>query len=153
MGEVLDGVDAAVVEELQGRRDQPVADDARDRPARVGQGVEVGDARSRDRRHGQQRHRDLGDHREGALGAGEQPGEVIARDVLPQSAAGADHLAGGQHRLEAQDVVARDAILEAAQPTRAHGDIPADRGDRAAARVGGVEQALQRCGVGEPRRW
>ena len=62
-----------------------------------GQGVEVGQAGATGGRIQQQRHRYLGDHAEGALRSGDQPGQVVTRDILPEPAAGPHNLAGRQH--------------------------------------------------------
>ena len=76
---------------------------------------------------GQQAQGRLGDDPERALGADEEVRQVVAHDVLGVPAAGADDLAVGEHDLEAQDVVARDAVLHAAQAAGVLGEVAADR--------------------------
>ena len=149
---LLDRVHAAAVEELQRRRDDPGGEDVGDRAAGLRQRVEVGQAGAAGGRFRQQRHRHLGDHAEGALGPGEQPGQVVAGDILPEPAAGPDDLAGRQDDRQPQHVVAGDAVLEPTQAARAGGDVAADRGDGAAARIRRVEQAVGHRSVVERLR-
>ena len=53
-----------------------------------------------------------GDQGQGALGSDDQLGEVVPAGRLHELAAGADHLTGAQHRLDAQHVVAGHAVLD-----------------------------------------
>ncbi len=149
---LLDRVHAAAVEELQRRRDDAGAEDAGDRVAGLGQRVEVGQPGAAGRWLGEKRHRHLGDHAEGALGPGDQPGQVVAGDILPEPAAGPDDLAGRQGHRQPQHVVAGHAVLQPPQAAGAGGDVAADRGDGMAARIWRVEQAVGCRGVVERLR-
>ena len=68
----------------------------------------------------------------------------IAGDVLHAFVAEARHLAVGEHDFEAHHVVARDAVLEPAQPAGVLGDVAADRADPLRAGIGRIEQAVPR---------
>ena len=115
-------------------------------------GVHQGRERADDgaRRAGQRRAQPqghLGDHPEGALGADEQAGQVVAGDALGgppaqprprcRSPAGPPTTAR-----RPEHVVAGDAVLEAAQPAGVGGDVAADRRPRGAGRVRRVPQAV-----------
>ncbi len=66
---------------------------------------------------------DLGDHAERALGADEQPRQVVAGGGLAHPPAGADHPAVRQHRRQPQHVLADGAVahrIGAAGAGRAH---------------------------------
>ena len=117
-------------------------DDAADRARRGLEVAEVGGAGRLGLGSGQQLERDLGQHGERALGADQQTHEVVAGDVLGQLAAHAQHPPAHEHGLEADHVVARDAVLEAAQAARALHHVAADRRDHLRARIRRVEQAL-----------
>ena len=69
--------------------------------------------------------------------------EVVAGGGLHELAAGADDLAGGQHRFEAEHLVAGDAVLHRAHAAGVRGDVAAEA--RAVlARVDGVGEAERR---------
>ncbi len=122
--EVLHRLDARRVEELQRRRQHASAHHSRHRAARRGERGEVREAELRGLRGRHKAHRQLGEHRKRALAAAQQAQDVVARDVLDQLAAGADHLAGGQHGLAAGQVVARDPVLQAPQPPAFSATLP-----------------------------
>ena len=84
----------------------------------------------------------LGDERERALRADDELGEVVAGGRLHEPAAGADHLAGGEHRLEAEHLMAGDAVLHRAHAAGVGGDVAAEA--RAVlARVHGVDEPVR----------
>ena len=93
----------------------PEAEHPRHGPGGIGEIGEVGHAGAGGLGRGHQPQRQLGHHRERALAAAQQAPQVIARDVLHEPPAAADDLAGGQHRLDAEHVVARDPVLQRAQ--------------------------------------
>ena len=64
----------------------------------------------------------LGDHGERALGADDQLGEVVARGRLHELAPGPDDLAGAEHGLEPEHLVARDPVFHRAHSARVGGD-------------------------------
>ena len=72
--------------------------------------------------------RRLGDERERALGPDDQLGEVVAGGRLHELAAGADDLAGRQHGLEAEHLVAGDAVLHRPHAAGVGGDVAAEAG-------------------------
>ena len=139
-GVAVDGVDLDVVEQLD-----PGDGDA------VGQHldhavdgvVELGNAHGRrGHRLGRrlQAQRGLGDQPERALGADEQPREVVAGRRLAGARARAHDLAVGVDHGEREDVLAHRAVAHRGRPGRAGGDHPADR--RVRAGVDGEEHAL-----------
>ena len=88
---------------------------------------------------GQRQHPDhhLGDDPQRALGAHE-PGDQVERPVTLQR----DQLAVGQHHLELEHVVGREAVLEAVRAAGVLGDVAADRAHLLAGRVGRVVEAV-----------
>ena len=69
-----------------------------------------------------------GDQGEGALRADDQLGQVVAAGRLHELPPGGDDLAGAQHRLDAQYVVAGDAVLDGPHPPGIGGHVAADAG-------------------------
>ena len=136
--------------------DKPGPGDARDRPAG---GLERGEERDERRAWRRQRAKPedrLGDHREGALRPDDEVGQRVARHVLDVLAAGPQHRAVGHHHFEPEHRLARLAVLDAAQAASVCSEVPADRADLEAGRIGRVEQAFGRhglfqCGVDDPR--
>jgi hypothetical protein len=106
---------------------------------------------ARETRLRQQLQRDLGDRPQRPFGAGEEPAQVVAGDVLHRAAAGADRRPVRQHDLEREDVVAGDAVLQAARAPGVLRDVPADRALLETRRIGRVEEpALLDLGL-QPR--
>ncbi len=93
-------------------------------------------------RQGTQPQRRLGDDAERALGADEQPLEVVARDVLDRAAAQPDGPAVGQDDLEREHVVRGHAVLHAAQPTGVRREVAPDRAELVGRGVGRVPEAV-----------
>ena len=118
----------------------PARDD-RDRGARGG-----GDVGERDPQHDRvlgdpvQAQRQLGDHRERALGADQEAEQVVAGGRLRRRAPRPDHAAVGQHRLEGEHVLAHLPVAHRRRPRRVRRGHPAERG--VGARVDGEEQAV-----------
>ena len=83
---------------------------------------------------------DLGDQHHGAFAAGEQAGEVVARQV-GGFAAGLDHGAVGQHEFESQNVIGGDAVGQGVRSAGVFGDIAADGAGALAGGIGRVEIA------------
>ena len=148
----VDRSDREVVEELEGHRHEPAAGHPGDRVARGGDGREERQHRQLGCRHRTQPQGRLGDDPERPLRPDEQVRQVVAHDVLRVPSAGADDRAIGEHDLEAEDVVARDAVLHAAQPARVLGQVAADRADLVARRVGRVEEPVLGDRAPEVRR-
>ena len=84
---------------------------------------------------------DFREDAKGAFGADEEAREVVAGDALQRARADVDDVAQRQDDFEAGDVIARDAVLDRAQPAGAFGDVAAERGEIRAGGVGRIEQA------------
>ena len=84
---------------------------------------------------------DLGDQRHDAFRAGEEAGEVVARQV-GLFAAGLDHRAVGQHQLQAEHVVGGDAIGQGMRSAGVFRHVAADSAGLLAGRIGGEEVAV-----------
>jgi hypothetical protein len=82
----------------------------------------------------------LGDDAERALAADEEVAEVVAGDVLHALGAEPADGAVGEDDLEAHDVVAGDAVFQAAQTAGVLGDVAADGADLHRAGIGRIEQ-------------
>ena len=99
--------------------------------------------------HGAQAQGRLGDDAERALRADEEVRQVVAGHVLDRPTAGPDDAAVREHDLEAEDGVAGDAVLHAAQAAGVLGQVAADGADLEAGRVRGIEQAMLRSRTSE----
>ena len=84
----------------------------------------------------------LGDDAERALGSDHERGEVVAGRALRGAAAEAHDLAVREHDGHAEHVVARHAVLHAADAARVRGDVAADRRDPVARGVGRIPEAV-----------
>ena len=71
-------------------------------------------------------HDRLGHERERALGADDELREVVAGGRLHELAAGADDLAGSEHRFETEHLMARHAVLHRAHAARVGRDVAAE---------------------------
>ena len=69
-----------------------------------------------------------------------QLGQVVPGDSLDGAPAGPQHLAGGQHHLEAEHRVGGHAVLHAAQPAGVGRQVAAERAPVVGRRIGRVEQ-------------
>ncbi len=145
---VLHRPDGELIDHLHRGGHQPAGDDGGHRRRGVVHHVE-------DREHGLDRRRllhdaddDLGGDAEGALGADEEPGEVIALRIA-RLAADPDHLAVREHHFQAQHVVGGDAVLERVRAARVVGDIAADGAGLLAGGIRRVVEALRADGPGE----
>ena len=83
----------------------------------------------------------FGDDAEQSFGTDKQAVEVEAGLVFVRAAAEADDGAVGQDDFEAEDVIAGDAVFQAARAAGIGGDVAADEIVRAAGGVGRVKQA------------
>ena len=136
-----DGVDGAVIHEFERAGHDGLVHDAADRIERVAGAGETHAQGGDGFRRGQQLQGGFGDEREGAAGADQQAGEVVAGDALGGAAAGADFAAVAGDGAQPQHVIAGDAVLDGARPAGIHREVAADAAIRAAAGVGRVEQA------------
>ena len=152
LGEVLDAMDRGAVEELQRAGDDLRGDDVGDRLRGLVHLGEGGDHGLLGGGLGDELQQDLGDDAERAFRADEQVAQRIAGDVLHALVAGPEHLAVGQHDFQAHDVIAGDAVFEAAQAAGVLGHVAADGGDLHRAGVGRIEQARGAGGVGDGLR-
>ena len=99
-------------------------------------------------RRGKEPQRDLGDEAEQALRADEDADEVEAAFIFHRAAAGADQRAVGERDLQAEHVVAGDAVLQAARAAGIGGDVAAERAFLEAGRVGRIKKSeLERQGL------
>src|SRR5690606_500228 len=136
----LDRLQVGTVEQLEQAGRAAVGADRRHRRTRRGGGVEHRHQRPRLIRRGPQRERDLRDDPQRALGADEQPGQVVARHPLGGAPAGPQHLPVGEHHLQPEHVLGGHAVLDAAHPAGVGGHVAADG------------RGLPRAGVGwEPQ--
>ncbi len=131
------------VDQLERRRGEPGRGDRVHSIAGVAERGEVADDRPRGRRQRPQPERDLGDDAERALGADDQPGEVVAGDALGRLSAQPYQLAGAGDQFQAEHVIARHAVLDAADPAGVRGDVAADRRPRRAGRIRRVPEAVR----------
>jgi hypothetical protein len=82
---------------------------------------------------------DLGDHAERALGADEQPGQIVAGRRLARATAGANHASVGEDHRQPQNVVAHRPVADGRRARRTRCRHPANR--RVGAGVDGEHQA------------
>ena len=94
-----------------------------------------------ERRQRNQFQRGFGDDAEQAFGADKEPVEIEAGLVFVRASAEADDGAVGQNDFEAEDVIAGDAVFQAARAAGVGGDVAADEIVRAAGGVGRIKQA------------
>ena len=138
----VDGAHAGRVEEFASRYGDAHADDGRRCSNTIAEARE-GAAR---RRHAlgdaEDPQGELGDDREGALGAHEQAREVVARAVLARGATRLDHGAIGEHRRERKHVVAHGSIAHRGRAGGARGCHTPERGVRT--RIDGEEEPVAR---------
>src|SRR5690606_40371145 len=89
------------------------------------------------------------DDAQGALGADEEAGQVVAGDALGGAAAGGHPAAVGEDDVEAEHVLGGDAVLHAAQPAGGGADVAADGAGLPAGGVRRVGEAVFADGAGE----
>ena len=145
---VLDGLQAVLVEQLEDGRHQPLSGARGHGLPGVHQVVERADDGARwlrARRPQPQGH--LGDDAERPLGPDEQAGQVEPAHALRRTPTEAHRRAvraarSADHGLEPEDVVAGDAVLEAAQAAGIGRDVAADGRPRRARRVRRVPESF-----------
>ena len=91
---------------------------------------------------GTQLQQHAGDDAERPLAADEQVAQVVPRHVLHALVAEPHDLAAGEHRLQAQHVVAGHAVLQPAQAAGVLGDVAADGRNLPRPRIGRIEQPV-----------
>ena len=74
--------------------------------------------------------------------ADDRPAQIVTVHLLAAVGSGSqpNHFAIGQHHLEAEHVVGRDAVFERVRPAGVGGHVAADGASRLARRIGCVEQ-------------
>ena len=82
----------------------------------------------------------FGDDRQRAFRAHQQLRQVVTDDVLHRLAAGPDNLPGRKHRLEAEHIALRRAVLEGARAAGALRDVAAERAQPQRRRIGRIEE-------------
>ena len=70
------------------------------------------------------------------------PDEIEAALVLHRASADAHQRAVGERDLQAEHVISRDAVLQAARSAGVGGDVAAERAFLQAGRIGRIEQAV-----------
>ncbi len=104
-------------------------------------GAPEGDQENRrGRRPGQKPQDDLREDAQGPFRADQEVDEVVARDVLHPLAAHLHDLAGGQHGLQAQDVMPRDAVLDGPSAACVFGQIAPDEAGLEAHGIARIEK-------------
>ncbi len=111
-------------------------------------GRERGQHRARALRAAQDAHGDLGDDRQHALAAGQQPEPVVAGGVEMRAADVEDFAVDGDD-LQAQQVVGGDAVFQAVRAAGVHVDVAADHAGELAGRIGRIEEPVGRDRVGD----
>ena len=129
------------VHDLHQRRHQPGADRTGDRGTGVLGTGEGGDHGARRGRLRPERQGRLGDDAERALRPDDQLGQVVSGDALDGPPAGPQHLARGEHHLQAEHRVGGHAVFHAAQAAGVGREIAAQRAPVVGGRVGCVEQS------------
>lgn len=114
--------------------------DRADRVAGTGRAGELGGQRELPGRLRLEREHGLDDDPEAALGADEEPGEVVSGDALRGAAAGAEETPVREDDVEAEDVFGGDPVLDAAQAAGGGPDVAADGAHLPA---GGVRRVVQ----------
>lgn len=112
---LLDRLDNEVVHHLQSRGYNALLDDAGNGAGCVVDAVEHGQKRAATFGLPHQARHDLGDDAQRPLRARNEPHEIIAGQVLDLPAQ-LHHLPVGQHQLDPEDMVDRDAVLERVGP-------------------------------------
>ncbi len=135
-----DRFDRQLVAHLDRRRNDPRADDARDRIAGLVGRRKRREQRLRALRRTQHAHQHLGDDPGHPLAADHDPGEVVTQHLgLPGRRSDLHRLALRRHERQPQHVVHREAVLETVRAAGVLGDVTADRADALRAGVGRVE--------------
>ena len=121
----------------------PLLHDVRHRLGHLRQRGEGGQDRGRRREPGLELDGHLGRDGQGALGADEQLGQVVAARALDELAAGPQHGAVGQHHLEPEHVMAGHPVADGAHAAGVGGHVAAERAALLAGRDR-VDQAQRR---------
>jgi len=139
---VDDGFDAAegfLVQEFEGAGEKAGGDDGGDGGGGVFERGEGGEERGLGGGAGQELEENFGDDAERAFGADEQIAEGITGDVFAAFGAEPGEFAIRERDFEGEDVVARDAVFDAAQAAGVAGDVAADGAGFDGAGVGRVK--------------
>ncbi len=145
---VLDRPDDGGIHHLERRRHDPGGDDAGHRAGGVLDGIVDHQLRQHLFRPGHDAHRDLGHDGQRPLAADDERPQVVAGRVVGRSAQ-AHHRAVGQNHLQAEHVVGRDPVFQAARAARVfphvacQGRHPLAGGVRGVEKTQGGERVLQ----------
>ena len=148
VAEFLDGMDRGFVHHLHAAGNDPRGDDVGHEPAAVFDIGESDQDRPGDLRFLEDPHRHLGDDAQQAFRPRHHAHQVVALRV-EMLAAQADDLAVHEDDFETQDVVGRDAVLQAMDAAGVLGDVSADRAHDLARGVGRVVEAFIRHGLAD----
>ena len=150
VGEVLRGPDRGIVHHLEASRDDPARHDVRHRVPGASKVVEGGEEDPGGLGLGQEPHGHLDDDPEHPFRTGDEGEEVVAGGVERLATQG-EKLAFDVDHLDLEDVVDGEPVLEAVQPARVLGDVPADGARDLRGRVRRVVKTVRigRLGDGE----
>ena len=137
----------SLAQDLKDAWDDAAVHDLADGPSGVFQIVEGGQGRAGGRRFGIDLQGDLGHHPQGALGAHEKPGQVIAGHTFHGARPRSHDPPVREHHLKAQDVIARGPVLGPLHPARVGCHISPEGADLAAGRVGREKEPVGRKGL------
>ena len=139
----LCGFDRERVHHFDGGGNDPRADDVRHRAARLADAVEGGEQRLHAFRFAKNADDRLGDHRQRAFAADNQP-EQIGAGRIGQRAADLHELAVWQHRVDRKNVVNGESVPQAMRAARVLGDVATDRAHLLARGIRRVVVAVRR---------
>ena len=125
------------VHHLHGGGNDPGRDDLRDGRSRFADAVERGQQRLHTLRLSQDPHDGLGHDRQRAFAADEEPEHVGTRRI-GERAANLHEIAVRQHRLDGEDVMHGEAVLQTVRAAGVLGDVAADRAHLLTRRIGRV---------------
>ena len=145
---VLHRLDGELVDHFHGRRHQAARNDRRHRRGGLIDLVEHREHGLDGSRLAEVPHDDLGCDAEGAFGADEHAGQVVAQRLARATAQPHD-LAVGHDDLEAQNVIDRHAVLQRVRPTGVVGDVSPDG---AGLLAGGIRRVVEALGTDRPRQ-
>ena len=131
-----------MIHHLERRRYDPAGDDCRDRFAGRADAREVGEQGADRAGQRRQAYGDLRRDPEVALGADKEPDQIWSPGLTTR-AAQLDDRAVGEQDLEREDVICRDAVLEAVRAAGILGDVAAHSARRLTRGIGRVLETVR----------
>lgn len=97
-------------------------------------------------------YQNASDHSEHSFASDSRASQVVAIIIFAAIGCGAEpnNFAVGQHQLETEDVIGRDAIFQSVRSSGICGDVSANRASRLAGGIGRVKEALGFYGLSDP---